>query len=221
MVDIIETKIIRSRRKTVALSVTPDATLIVKAPLFTPKFFINSFIKQHEEWIKKQIQVVQERKQLEKDYRNGEIFLFLGLERQLDIGNYPEVALQDNKIVFPQALLFRAKKQLIAWYKKQAKIIITQQVEQYAKQMKTSYGSITFSDTRSQWGSCTHENNLQFSWRLIMAPILVINYVVVHELAHTFEKNHSREFWHIVNAYCPSYKRQRKWLSEHGKELVI
>ncbi len=75
--------------------------------------------------------------------------------------------------------------------------------------------------TKSQWGSCTHDNKLQFSWRLIMTPITVLNYVVIHELAHTTQKNHSRAFWDVVRRHCPSYNRQRKWLKEHGNSLVV
>lgn len=215
-------KIIRSKRKTLALTVASDATIIVKAPNFTPKLFIDSFINKHADWIEKQLERVQKQRiPPERKYQDGDIFLFLGIEHQLKMGNYTDISFKDSKLLFPQVLQFRVQKQLISWYKKQAKSIITRQVEYYSRQMKTSYGSITFSDTKSQWGSCTHENNLQFSWRLIMTPILVVNYVVVHELAHTMEKNHSKDFWRIVRSYCPSYNRQRKWLRENGNNLIV
>lgn len=216
------TKIIRSKRKTLALSVTRDAMLVVKAPKFTPQMYINSFIKLHENWIHEQIaRALVHKKVSSKTYQDGETFLFLGIERKLRMGDYPEVVLKQNTLYFPQVLQFRAQKQLISWYKKQARDIISQQVREFSSRMNTSCASLTFSDTRSQWGSCTVDNKLQFSWRLIMAPILVVNYVVVHELAHTIEKNHSRDFWRIVRSYCPSYNRQRKWLNDHGNELVV
>lgn len=218
-----DTKIIRSKRKTLALTVTPDATIIVKAPLFTPMFFINRFIKQNENWIQNQLLKLQQRPRAsQKRYQNGETFFFLGMQLQMETGNYKDIAVQKDKLLFPEFLLFRAQKQLISWYKKQAKEIITRQVDLYAAKMQTSYtGLITFSDTKSQWGRCSHDDRLQFSWRLIMAPLLTLNYVVIHELAHTFEKNHSRAFWQIVRRYCPSYNRQRKWLKENAHLLTV
>lgn len=205
-----------------ALQITPDATLIVKAPHFTPTFFINRFIKDHDEWIQKQIQKVEVHTRVRnKTYVNGEEFLFLGMKLTLELDTFTEISVSKNKLLFPQGLQFRAQKQLTSWYKKQAKQIITQQVKDFASKMDTDFAAITFADTKSQWGRCTVDNRLQFNWRLIMSPILVIQYVVVHELAHTIEKNHSHKFWHIVSTYCPSYKRQRKWLKEYGNELVV
>ena len=101
----------------------------------------------------------------------------------------------------------------------QGKNILSEQVKSYALQMKAEYKEITFSDTKSQWGRCTHDNRLQFSWRLVMAPMLVINYVIIHELSHTFEKNHTQMFWMKVRNFNPSYRQQIKWLKEHGASL--
>jgi len=220
--EIKQTKIIRSKRRSLALTITPDATLIVKAPQFLPQFLINSFIKSHREWIDKQLEKLETRpKIIAKQYKNGEEFLFLGMKLKLEYRDVSDIIMKDNLLIIPQLLQFRAQKQLIAWYKKQARQIITKQVDYYSEQMKTEYTSLTFSDTKTQWGSCTHDNKLQFSWRLVMTPITVINYVVIHELAHTFEKNHSREFWEIVNKFSPSYRRQKKWLKEYGSTLII
>jgi predicted metal-dependent hydrolase len=129
--------------------------------------------------------------------------------------------MQGDMILFPKAAVFRVQKELTAWYIRQAREIISQQVEFYAKRMNASYTDLTFSDTKSQWGRCTHENKLQFSWRLVMAPLLVINYVVVHELVHTIEKNHSRSFWSKVRFHNPSYRQQIKWLAANGHALKV
>jgi predicted metal-dependent hydrolase len=220
--NIKETKIVRSSRKSLALTITSDATLIVKAPKLVPKFLINAFIRNQEKWIQTQLKKLEKRPvALPKSYKSGEIFLFLGMKLELEYAEVTDVVVKDGKLLFPKGLEFRAQKQILAWYKIQARQIISQQVEDFSAQMKASYTSLTFSDTKSQWGSCTHDNKLQFSWRLVMTPITVLNYVVIHELAHTTEKNHSRKFWELVNKYCPSYNRQRKWLKEHGNTLVV
>lgn len=214
-------KVIRSKRKTVALSIAPDASIIVKAPRFTPMFFINSFVKKHQDWISQQQALIKKKIVTQKkELQHGDLALFLGIQHEVIFGDFLEIAAKDNKILFPKAMQFIAKKQIDIWYQQQARKIIRTQVDHFAAEMKTHYTGLTFSDTSSQWGSCTAENKLQFSWRLIMAPILVVNYVVVHELAHTFEKNHSQRFWRVVAKYCPSYQRQRNWLKRQGNTLI-
>ena len=131
------------------------------------------------------------------------------------------IEIAEGKLFYPQAIKFRIKKEIEQWYIAQAKEIITREVKRYAKEMNTTYTDLTFSDTKSQWGRCTHDNRLQFSWRLVMTPLLVLRYVVVHELAHTFEKNHSYLFWSKVRSVNPSYKQQIKWLKENGNTLVV
>ena len=206
----------RSNRRTVALHIQPDATVLVKAPNRMPQRQIDSFIEEHKEWIAKRLAVVEERL---KHRRNEDEYFFLGKTLKLTPGNYKEIAVKEDKLLFPVALMFRKEKELTVWYRKQAKNIISEQVKSYALQMKAEYKEITFSDTKSQWGRCTHDNRLQFSWRLVMAPMLVINYVIIHELSHTFEKNHTQMFWMKVRNFNPSYRQQIKWLKEHGASL--
>lgn len=215
-----QTKIIRSLRRTMTLQILPDKTLVVKAPFFLPQFEIDRFIKKHEGWVKKRLETITERKKADKKFQGGEEFLFLGKIYILKIGNYKQIEFKDNFLLYPNFLVFRIEKELSSWYINKAKMVITKQVEDYSDQMNAKYKSIMFSDTHSKWGTCFADNRLQFSWRLVMAPILVINYVVIHELAHTFEKNHSRSFWSKVRLFNPSYRQQIKWLKTHGNTLI-
>ena len=107
---------------------------------------------------------------------------------------------------------------LINWYKKQALPVITDLVEEYARLMglEGKYSSVKLSIAKSKWGSCSYDNKLLFSWRLIMCPTEVIEYVVVHELAHIIEKNHSKAFWNEVKKVLPDYKEHRKWLKDNS-----
>lgn len=215
-------KVITSKRKTLALQFLHDGTLVVKAPLRTPQFMINAFVHQHRDWIEKHTEKVQQRQRLKKhEYKEGEIFLYVGQEVVLTIGSYKEISVSSGKLLFPSHLVFRIQKELHTWYIHKAKELITSQVERYAKEMKTTYKLIAFSDTKSQWGRCTSDNRLQFSWRLIMAPPLTLNYVVIHELAHTMEKNHSRSFWSKVRLFNPSFRQQIQWLKDNGSSLFI
>lgn len=153
--------------------------------------------------------------------RGRDEYLYLGNTLTLKPGPYTEIAVSGSDLLFPQALLFRKEKELASWYIVQAKSVITRQLNHFAKEMGTGYTSVRFSDTQSKWGSCTHDNRLQFNWRLIMTPLMVLNYVVIHELAHTLEKNHTQLFWMKVRRLNPSYRQQVRWLKEHGESLVL
>jgi predicted metal-dependent hydrolase len=216
----IPTKIIRSMRKSLALSILPDKTLVVKAPIFLPQWEIDRFINKNQDWINRKLNSIQT-KTLKREYKEGEEFLYQGETIKLKIGDYSRISVTKENLLLPKHMAFRAKKEIENWYIKQAKILITDLTIKYAKEFNTSFKEISFSDTRSKWGSCTHDNRLQFSWRLIMAPLLVTRYVVVHELSHTLEKNHSRNFWARVSSINPSYRQQVKWLKMNGDRLFV
>jgi len=210
----------RSWRKTVTLHISPDGSLRIKAPYLVPQYTIDQFIKKHEVWIAKKRKELTTRVSNKKFvYKPGNTVLFMGVPREITVGNFTTITAIENKLQFPDYLQFRMKEEVLRWYKREAANFITATVHEMAQEMKTSYQSLTFSDTKSKWGSCTHDNRLQFNWRLIMAPALVIRYVVIHELAHTTIKNHSHTFWALVERYTPSYKQQRKWLKTHGETL--
>lgn len=103
--------------------------------------------------------------------------------------------------------------------KKQARADLTRAVKRHCETLAVDYKGISVKDTRSRWGSCTFDGQLSFSWRLIMAPPAVLDYVAAHECAHLIEMNHSNKFWALVGKCCPDWKRQRAWLRVHGAEL--
>lgn len=206
----------RSKRRTISVQIEQDGSVLVKAPLRMSEHEISDFLAKHQSWIEKRVKAVKTR--LAQKRQEGE-YLYLGRTLSLTEVPFTEIKVEGYKLLFPLALTFRKEKEIIAWYQREARKIITSQVEQFAKEMDASYKEVTFSDTKSQWGRCTHDNRLQFSWRLVMAPLLVINYVVVHELAHTFQKNHTQLFWMKVRNYNPSYRQQIKWLKDHGQSL--
>lgn len=210
--------IVRSVRRTLSLQITSEGKLIVKAPFFVSEKKILYFIKEKEDWILKTLQKSQKMKVNKKTYQAGEEFLYLGDRYKLNIGDFKEISIT-NSLNVPNFLVFRIKKELTNWYIKEAKEMITKQVDYMSKKMMVKYKGIRFSDTSSKWGSCGVDNSLQFNWRLIMTPITVINYVVIHELVHTIEKNHGFRFWSKVDLYTPAYKQHRKWL-ENNKHLL-
>ena len=105
------------------------------------------------------------------------------------------------------------------WYRGEARRIIAVRVREFAAVLGVTYSRLTIRDGRSRWGSCSSLGGLNFSWRLILAPPEILDYVVIHELAHLRELNHSPRFWAIVAAHCPDYRKHQRWLKEHGAEL--
>ncbi len=214
-------RIIRSRRSSLSLEITKEGEVVVKVPFLTPNFFIQRFLKEKEEWIIKTLAKVHKRKIPTKTYEDGEQFLFLGDSYQLTYASGIEIVLKDGKLLVPHAMKFRIKKELEKWYMRQASAIISKRVEFHAQKMNAQYTNIFYSDTRSKWGTCFADNTLQFNFRLVMVPLMVMDYVVIHELTHTTEKNHGDSFWRRVRLFTPAYKQHRKWLNEHAHVLQI
>ena len=212
---------IRSHRSSISIEITKDGEVVVKAPYLAPNFVINQFVDSKKEWIEKTLTKVEKRQIIKKMYQEGEVFLFLGKEYTLRFYNGITITAKENVLYFPKALVFRIQKEMEQWYKIQAKIIISKRVVYHAEKMRAVYKDIFFSDTSSKWGTCFADNRLQFNWRLIMTPLLVVDYVVIHELTHTTEKHHQDSFWRRVRLFTPAYKQHRKWLDEHAHLLQL
>jgi len=111
-------------------------------------------------------------------------------------------------------------KQVLNWLKAQARSTFNNETFTLCRELGLQYNNIAIKDTRSRWGSCSGKTNLNFNWRLIMAPPDVLRYVVVHETAHLQEMNHSERFWALVQQRCPDYRRHRDWLKKHAGEIL-
>jgi predicted metal-dependent hydrolase len=216
--------LIHSRRKTVALVIQPDGSLTVRAPLRMPGAAIQEFVQNHAEWIhRKQAQLKASPPPPIKRYLDGETFLFLGKAYPLTIvaSQRPALNIRAGGFHLANSNLPKARQVFIHWYKAQALAVIAERVAFHAKMNKFSYQKIRISSARTRWGSCSSNGTLSFTWRLVMAPPEVIDYVVVHELAHTQVRNHSPKFWRRVAEVMPEYKRHVAWLKKNGRFLTL
>lgn len=216
---IVAPKIIRQSRASISIQINRNGEVIVKAPRLIPQFMINQFIASKKEWIEKSLAKVSKRIPVKKQYQEGEEFLYLGVPHALRFTTGSAILAKDGILYFPKGALFRIEKELESWFRSQAQAIITERVRFHSQKMQASYKDIFFSDTSSKWGTCFADNTLQFNWRLIMAPLLVIDYVVIHELTHTTEKHHQDSFWRRVRNFTPAYRQHRKWLTDNGHLL--
>lgn len=107
------------------------------------------------------------------------------------------------------------------WLKKYVQDVIQEKATEKAAAIEAKIRRVTVRDTRSRWGSCSHDGRLSFSWRLVFAPPEVLDYVVSHEVAHLLEMNHSKKFWQVVESLCPEWERASAWLKHNGHTLYI
>ena len=174
-----EYTIIRSNRRSLSITIDPDANLIVRAPRRMSDKTIAAFVASKRDWIEKHIEKVRKR-----EAKREEV---------------PEFTEEERK-----ALTKKARK------------IITEKVAYFAPIVGVDYGRIAIRKQRTVWGSCSAKGNLNFNYLLAMMPDEVVDYVVVHELCHRKEMNHSPRFWAEVEKVIPNHKALRKWLKEEG-----
>lgn len=215
--------IIRTKRRTIALVVTQDARLIVRAPIKTPESYIVSIVKQKERWVRKKINEIKLKPFLpDKGFVNGESFLFLGRSYPLRIKtNMPQPVILRDGIEVNIAEPSIIRETLIKWYKDEAKNKISERCEWMSKVTGYKPASVKISNAQKRWGSCGPRGDLNFSWHLIMAPMEIIDYVIVHELVHLEVKNHSEHFWSKVRTIMPDYNDRRDWLKQNGMDLLM
>lgn len=177
--------VIRSNRKTVAIQVNSDLSVIVRAPYSASEKDIEEILKKKEAWISRHIEKIKKTKER--------------FEAE------PTEKLTREKVI---ALAEEALK------------VIPERVEYFAKVIGVTYGKITVRNQKTRWGSCSSKGNLNFNCLLMLAPPEVLDYVVVHELCHRKQMNHSKAFWLEVEKVLPNYKEVRKWLKEEGSQMI-
>lgn len=217
-------RIVHSRRKTVALVVTPEGELEVRAPLRFSRHQIDTLVREKSGWIEKQIERARKTRLLttHRQLGDGARLWYLGKSFPLRLtGSGAGKVHFAHEFTLPESALPKAAPLLTAWYKAQARVLLNERVETYAQRFGLKVTGVRISSARTRWGSCSQKNAVSFTWRLIMAPLEVIDYVVIHELAHILEKNHSRAYWANVERMLPDYKVRRAWLRNNGRLLDL
>ncbi|MDE7445586.1 MAG: M48 family metallopeptidase [Lachnospiraceae bacterium] len=159
---------------------------------------------------------------------NGDVLYYLGEKRTLTVireqrSRAKVKCIMDRLILWvPYEADYAYKQQQIEkWYRKEAAEILTQKVQEYAEILNVNFKDIRIKDQKSRWGSCSSKGNLNFNWRIIMAPEPVCDYVIIHELCHLIHMDHSPDFWKKVEEICPEYRQYKKWLKNNIELLYI
>lgn len=215
------------RARYVRLEIRPGSGLTVVVPTNCPISKARSFVKEKQAWVlEKLAKVAVNPTPRHKDgLRSGEVLPYLGRKLKIAIDDtsekYHRVTLDGQTLRIGMANQTASPRWLAEqWYRTQADTVIRGKVRERALAQQVGYNRVTLRDQRTLWGSCSRKRNLSFNWRLMMAPEAVVDYVIVHELAHLREMNHSAKFWQIVAKHCPDWRIHRKWLRQHSAELA-
>ncbi len=217
-------RLVRSNRKTIALIIQKDGTFIVRAPHRLSIQRILDVVKGRQAWIETQQASIRQSWEAfhRHSFTTGEAFYYLGNIYPLEIVETASQALSlDGRFYLRRRDLPQARQVFETWYRQRASEIMTERVGWYAAQYGFSYQRIRLTSALTRWGSCNPKGGLNFTWRLVMAPLAVIDNVVVHELVHTRIRNHSYEFWKQVQNIFPDYKTCDSWLKQNGPRLNL
>lgn len=218
-------EIIRSKRKTLSLQITRDARLVVRAPMRISKARIEAFVESHAAWIEKHMQ------KTEKDYAtkrefsfsDGESVYFLGEELKIRTDAYiKDAQIIDGELLISARIPHEDRENAVTEYLvRQAKLLFPKRVAAFAPRLGAEPQAVTITSAKTRWGSCSGNNRISFSYRLMMMPAEQIDYVVAHELAHILEHNHSDRFYAHIARVLPDYRQRQAGLKEFAKKLTF
>lgn len=212
-----------ARRKKLTITVERDRTVVVHAPESATDETIREVVEAKKFWIYEKVHHTQKYDDLPhppgKELVNGESALYLGRNYRIEIVDSADEIRFEQKFIIPESVSVEKKNVLRDWYIKKAEEKIVPRVRHFASALGVSYADVKIVDNRYRWGSCTPKDNLNFNWRLIKAPMFVIDYVVIHELAHLLVANHTPAFWNVIRAQTPKMEKAKKWLRENGQIL--
>ena len=212
----------RMSRRSIGLHITEDGLVEVRAPHLMPQFLINRFVASKRDWIEKtKKRMLTLPKVTRQKYTEGSPFRIAGKMYTIHITDGNAIVIAGSRIFFPKKFTKHPKVHMEDFLRKFAKKFLSERMALYAKQMGVTYRKISIRDTSSRWGSCSSLGTISFAYRLVLADIPIIDYVVIHELSHITHHNHKPVFWARVGEFYPDYKAARAWLTKNGHTLRI
>ena len=224
------------RRRTMTIYVDPAATLRVCVPYTLPERDVQRFLVEKRRWIVRKLEEAARHKEFVTQHqcREGNPFLFLGKKFPLEIhrevhGGTPAFVLKNDRFaaVIPAATPEDQQEEYVRgmfrhWYQAQAREFLAARVFHYSRAMNLAVSGISIRGQKSIWGSCHPlKRNIHLNWKMVLLPVEVIDYIVVHELCHLLVPNHSKRFWVRVSQVIPDYHRHLNWLKVHAAELRL
>jgi len=228
--ETIEYDLLYKKRKTMGIYIDIYGHIEVRVPKETQEEKVLQLLEGKWDWLQRSRKEMIERTagKKEKVYDNGETFQYLG-------DNYPIEIVQDINIKQDHVVIDgdkfiiyvkqyedeRIKQALKRFYYQKCKVLVEKRIRFYQSNFKLKPRSIRISDNKSSWGTCDSNLQLTFNWKLAMAPLEVIDYIVVHEMCHMVHMNHDRSFWRLVGKILPDYEERKSWLAQSSWKMII
>ena len=216
-------KIIRTSRRSKSISLKiRNGELEVSCPYNTSEIFIKNLIERKKEWINKNIDRSRKNHKKIDQISNGFI-TFKGLVLQLIYkkSNFERITVEDNELKIFYSEKSKSRQLIIEWLKLQANNFLRARLSFLSKRISIEFNSLTIKSYTARWGSCNIKGDIFLNWKLIMLPESVIDYVLIHELAHINVPNHSSEFWELVKKKDPNYCKSKRWLKDNGLSFIL
>jgi len=216
--------ITRSNRRTLSLSILKDGQIVIKAPLKMSREAINNFVYEKQNWIREKLAIIENNKQKYDQIINYKKFLLYGNQYSVKLSdikkievNHAEQCIYIPTVTPSDKILSKLK----SWYKKTAKTILEERVNYLSKLLKLAPNNIRISDSKGRWGACNTKGMVSFNFRVIMLEPAVIDYVIIHELCHLIEMNHSKRFWNLVIGFMPNAPTQKQKIKDFSFLLSL
>ncbi|MBN2797292.1 MAG: M48 family metallopeptidase [Clostridia bacterium] len=218
------------KRKTIEIGVEPPDLVTVVAPEGIADDVLLKHVKLKAKWIVQKLYEIREiqTRHIDREYVNGESFLYLGR-------NYTLYIMDDDSLRKPITKLFQGKfiiytptrdqiklkASMEDWYRQKTLEKVLERVSYYQKYFEVKPSAIKVKEQKKRWASCTSKRELLFNWRCTMAPSWVLDYIVVHEMSHMLIMDHSKAFWSLVERIMPDYEKRREWLKNYGIKMDL
>ncbi|MBK1811702.1 M48 family metallopeptidase [Clostridium sp. YIM B02505] len=223
-----EYQLIRSKRKTVAIEVKEDK-IIIKCPYNCSKQYLDSLIDKNRAWIEETHKKVMSKKDKKLVCKEGQSVYFMGIPYKIKVirGATDLLEFNGDEFIFTtMSSLFDNNEEsektrmelMMAWFRKQGTEYLTKRTCDLAKQLGLTINKVYIKNVRTIWGSCSTNNNINYNIRLISMPKEIIDYVIIHELCHLVQRNHSEKFWQLVERIIPDYKQKRSFLKNNSSK---
>ncbi len=214
-----------SRRKTLELIVDRGGELIIAAPDDLAESVMEDFVREKRFWLYTKIAEKEARRHEtpDKEFVDGEGFPYLGRSYRLLLVDDQDAPLKlvNGRFRLRRNLADRGREVFVAWYTGHAEAWLPRRVDEWAGRMGVDVAGIEVQDLGFRWGSCSSSGTVNFHWATILLPASIVDYVIVHELAHLIEPHHTPAFWDVVERAMPDYERRKGWLAEHGHGVLL
>ena len=220
--------VIKKNRKTISIRIDGQGNVLVSCPLYISDKKVKELVESKAAWISSKLTEIESVNSCNKELNS---INFLGRNYKVNIYEIEQdiirIKLEDNSFEVYVYNKLKEKKDkyikdsIVKWYRERARKVFEERIKYYSQKLGVSPNKITIKDQSTRWGSCSSKNNINLNYRVVMAPIEIIDYLIVHELSHMVHLNHSKDFWRLVESILPDYEERKAWLKANGNKLKL